>query len=337
MAGVAFNLGAYLNPTVTNLQGNSVSAAAPSDGRVLTFNGSQWLGAFPGSFAPGGRLTLTSGTPLITSDVTAATSVYYTPYLHDAIDLYDGTAWRRYQFAELTLSIAGYTAGKNFDIWCVLSAGVPSLASDVWTGDVTRATAISRTNGRLTKTGDLTRLYLGTIRTTATTGQTEISFGLTPAAGGSQPKCYIYNEYNKVLISFYALDSTDSWGYATSTWRSMNAGGTGSGVYNRFTFVNGNNLVVSGKGINLAQANSQGALGNAFGVDSTSTPYGAFCTATGLGSGNNIVMHSIIDYTPSVGIHFIQELEYGGSGATIYGDAGQPSIYQSGAIFTTTY
>src|SRR5574337_954655 len=49
---------------------------------------------------PGGRLTLTSGTPVTTSDVTGATTVYYTPYLHNLIPLWDGQNWAPVEFSE---------------------------------------------------------------------------------------------------------------------------------------------------------------------------------------------------------------------------------------------
>jgi hypothetical protein len=42
--------------------------------------------------APGGRLTLTSGTPVTTNDVTGATTIYYVPHNHDQVPLYDGSA-----------------------------------------------------------------------------------------------------------------------------------------------------------------------------------------------------------------------------------------------------
>ena len=40
----------------------------------------------------GFRLTLTTATPVTTSDVTGATTLYLTPYSHNCIGLYDGTS-----------------------------------------------------------------------------------------------------------------------------------------------------------------------------------------------------------------------------------------------------
>lgn len=41
-----------------------------------------------------GRLTLTTGTPITTSDVTASTSVYFTPYKGNRIALFNGCSWQ---------------------------------------------------------------------------------------------------------------------------------------------------------------------------------------------------------------------------------------------------
>src|SRR5208283_3530529 len=42
---------------------------------------------------PGGRLTLTTGVPLIGSDVTGSTVVYYTPFNNASFPLFNGSSW----------------------------------------------------------------------------------------------------------------------------------------------------------------------------------------------------------------------------------------------------
>jgi len=56
-------------------------------------------------FPCNGRLTLTTVTPVTTADVTAATTVYFTPYLGDYIALYDGSNWVIRNFTEIHIDL----------------------------------------------------------------------------------------------------------------------------------------------------------------------------------------------------------------------------------------
>lgn len=140
------------------------------------------------SVVPGGRLTLESGVPVSTSDQTAKTTLYYTPYLHNVIPLWDGDAWRPVEFAETSLALGTLTSGKPYDVFAYLSSGVLALELLAWTDDTTRATAVTRQDGRLCKSGDKTRLLVGTIYTTSTT-TTEDSLA----------NRYVWNLHNQVL------------------------------------------------------------------------------------------------------------------------------------------
>ena len=50
-----------------------------------------------------GRLSLTSGTAITTSDVSSQTTLYYTPYNGNRIELYDGSAWSSLTFTERSI------------------------------------------------------------------------------------------------------------------------------------------------------------------------------------------------------------------------------------------
>ncbi len=136
-----------------------------------------------------GRLTLTSGTPVTTSDVTAAETVYFTPFRGNKIDLYDSTnaQWVRVPFSELSLDVPDAT--QMNDVFIYLSSGVLTLEAVAWTNDTTRATALTTQNGVLVKSGAVGRRYLGSFYgTTAGNGQTEDSIA----------KRYVWNYYNRV-------------------------------------------------------------------------------------------------------------------------------------------
>jgi hypothetical protein len=171
------------------------------------------------SVAPGGRLTLTTALPVTTADVTGATTVYYTPYIHDVIALWDGAQWTPVTFTEQSLALGTVTNALPYDVFGYLSAGVLAIEKLAWTNTTTRATGITLQGGRYCKTGDKTRLYLGTFHTTSTT-TTEDSGGGASQSGG---KRFLWNMYNRVSRSQSVIDTTDSWSYTTDTIRQANA------------------------------------------------------------------------------------------------------------------
>lgn len=128
-----------------------------------------------------GRLTLTSGVPVTTSDVTGASTVYLTPWRGNVLSIYDGSDWVPYVFPELSRSLSGLTSGKNYDLFAYLSGGSPVIdLGPAWTGDQTRSSAVSLLNGIYVNASSFTSIMagatvaanrgvlLGTIRTTGT-------------------------------------------------------------------------------------------------------------------------------------------------------------------------
>ena len=93
-----------------------------------------------------GRLTLTSGSPIITSGVTAATTVYFTPYKGAKISLYDGARWKLYAFSEKSVAVPS-TTNTPFDIFAYDGGGAVTLETANWTNDTTRATALTLQDG----------------------------------------------------------------------------------------------------------------------------------------------------------------------------------------------
>ena len=100
-----------------------------------------------------GRLTLTSATPVTTSDVTAATTLYYALYTGDLISIYNGTTWRPYAFTELSVALdsnSGHTgyhqSGKNFDAFVINDSGTLRLCTGpAWSSDTARGTGAGTT------------------------------------------------------------------------------------------------------------------------------------------------------------------------------------------------
>lgn len=83
---------------------------------IITSNSGGGSGS-GGKVTNGFRLTLTTATPVTTSDVTAATTIYLTPYLSNEIAIYGGASWAIYTSAEVSIALGTLTSGKNYDIF----------------------------------------------------------------------------------------------------------------------------------------------------------------------------------------------------------------------------
>lgn len=216
------------------------------------------------------RLSLTSGVPVTTADVTAAGTIYMVPKTGNRIALYDGTNWNIRTSAEFSLALSGLTSGKPYDIFCYDNAGTPTLEFLVWTNDTTRATALAYQDGVLVKSGAATRRYMGTFYTTGTTTTED-----------SATNRYLWNYYHRVQRSAARTESTASWTYTTASWRQANGS-----TSNKISIVIG----VNEDAINAAchcPAYNAGSIKASvgIGVDSTSSNsahvFGGFAASSG--------------------------------------------------------
>lgn len=160
---------------------------------------------------PTRRLTLTSNIPVTTSDVTAATTIYYCPYKGNVLSLYDGTKWVMYSYSQLSLSLSGFTASTCYDIFVYNNSGTLTLVAVQWTNSTTRTVSLSVVDGMNVSSLNNTRLYLGTIYMSAT-GQTQ----------DAQSGRYVWNMYNRVRKSMPKVLFQTTWTYASSTQRPAN-------------------------------------------------------------------------------------------------------------------
>jgi hypothetical protein len=271
-----------------------------------------------------GRLTLTSGTAVTTSDVTgsSAEALYFTPFNGNRIDLYDSTAlrWKRYTFTERSIDIPDATS--MYDVFIYDNAGTITLDLTAWTNDTTRATALTTQDGVLVKTGATNRRYLGSIyATTAGNGQSEDSVA----------NRFLWNYYNREPRVLRAVDTTDSWEYQTNTYREANGVTT-----NRLNFIIG----VAEKPVRAevtASASSDQTVGLVrmyvgIGVDST-TVNSAQTISNGLNNGANFVheLRAVYQGHPGIGKHFLARLEKSTAAGTTtwYGDASDAGVQSS--------
>jgi len=254
-----------------------------------------------------GRLTLTSGTPVTSADVTAATNVYFTPYKGNRVALYDGAAWVLKAFTERTLAVPA-TTGTNYDVFLYDNAGTLTLEAVAWTNDTTRATALALQDGVYVKNAAATNRYLGTFRTTGVAGQTE----------DSAVKRLVWNYYNRASRVLKRQESAASWTYSTAAWRQVNANAA-----NQIEVVIG----VAEDALDLtavAEANNSAAaplirVGIGVDVTNATSALGGFMRWTGAGA-TTPATTCRLTHTPGIGRHFYAWLEYDqtGSGASTW-------------------
>lgn len=119
-----------------------------TSGQGLTTDGAgntSWSTVAGSTPNPQGSLTLASGVPVMTSTVTAATSILYTPYLGDYIALWNGSSFVPTHFteAQMTNILANSAVGNAgpsaaaanqvFDLYGWLNGSTPTLTrSDYW-------------------------------------------------------------------------------------------------------------------------------------------------------------------------------------------------------------
>lgn len=278
---------------------------------------------------PGGRLTLTSGVPVMTANTTASI-VYYAPYVHEFVPVFNGTNMHVYQYTNgtsdavgLSLNMASNAAwaqGSIYDLFYAEDAGSLYFGSGPsWSSTTTRGTGAGTTelarfkgmyvnaNSLTLRTGTATTVsigtshatYLGSFYTTST-GQTVMNFNPTPTGGGTGNVLGLYNAYNRVRTSAVCADNTVSYTYASATIRSANASNS-----NRVSFVDGlqQSTILAQWTILLGNEANTAAVSVAF--DSTTT----FGAITNIGNAAYTPTTATGLSLPLLGFHYAQATE----------------------------
>jgi hypothetical protein len=290
-----------------------------------------------------GRLTLVSATPVTTTDQSAKTTVYFTPYNGNSIPIYDGTNMVQTTFTELsqattdaTKSPAAVAASKNYDVFVWNDSGTiratrgPTWDSGAVAGsDTARGTGAGSTelemvkgvwvnknaitNGPAAQRGT----YVGTIRSDASS-----------QINDTLEKRLVWNNFNRSKRPMRRIDTTDSWTYTTATYRQAN-----NNTANQLEAVRGldeDAMVVYARGLATNSAANTPLL-VAVGVDGTTRS--ADSNNGQMAPSAGAVEDCIANYTgyPGVGRHYVTWLEYSvATGTTTWlGDNGG-TIEQSG-------
>lgn len=294
-----------------------------------------------GSFIlpPAGRLTPLTATPVISTDQTAKTRLYWTPYKGNGTPIYNGTAFVNTTSAEVfaDLTAGAQASGGIYDVYKFLNSGAVTLGfSPTWTagtagsvtagscargtstggtaltylsGIPTNAVAMTVNNGATTYSVAANQgAYVGSIYVNSTAGQINctVSAGQTRVFG-------VWNAFNREQIVLNVFDPTASWAYSTNTFRQSNGavGNTGAAFCG---LAEESASILATQSATLSTNASAGAV-IGVGVNSTTAilgKRGAYLQGAGgnpVGSSSDMV--ATYTLVPSLGLNNINFLEKG--------------------------
>ena len=248
------------------------------------------------------RLTLTTGVPVTTADVTAASNLYLTRYQGAHVALWGGSAWVLHEVpsADVALVLSGLTSGANYDVFLHDSTGTLTLSlSAAWAAAMTRTDALAVRDGVRVLAADHTRRLVGTIRAT----------GLDTTAHALLGR-YVRNEAHPVRTVGRFIESAASWGYASGL---RMANGNAAALVQ---FLSGPGAMVHASYTCSAKGNPRKIM---LGIDSSVADVpraGSYSDVSG--TVKHLAAAHFHDL--SEGYHFVTALEQGfGSSATFYG------------------
>jgi hypothetical protein len=302
--------------------------------------------AAAGVSMPQGRLTLTTGVPVLVTGVTGATTIYYTPYKGAYVPIWGGASTTMTLITELsqtttdnTKSPAACANNSNYDLFVWSNGGTkrctrgPAWTSDTGRGTGAGTTQITRnTDGYYTNTVAITNgpgaglgTYVGTVRTNGAAA-VDMIFGGAGAAGGESTNLGVWNMYNRVPRALLNVDNTDNWNYTTATWRLKNAGA--SATANRITFVIGlqEDEITA---VNAVSTTNGGiARAASVGLNSTSA-YAGFNAPSCFSNEPSVMLCSIYRGLAPLGFNYLAPLEISAASGTTtwYGDDGADGTF----------
>jgi hypothetical protein len=184
-----------------------------------------------------------SGAPVLyyPNSVTSQ-NIYYAPYVHDYITIFDGTQFAAHNFLSgptdnvgLTLAMGGnavWPSGQMYDLFATLVAGAPTLCSVKWTNTTTRAVGLVRQGGLSVNNAATTAYtsggvaitlpqyqgtFLGSFLLTGNGSATFASFA--SASGFGLVQMPISNVQNRLRMTMRNINSAAPYTYASTTVR----------------------------------------------------------------------------------------------------------------------
>jgi hypothetical protein len=280
---------------------------------------------------PCGRITLTSGAPVLEVNTTGRATVYYTPHNgHRFVPVNNGTAVVPVDIGgelsqtttDNTKSPAAVANNSIYDyfIWVDgatvrftrgpawssgtfrgIGAGTTELERNTTTG--TRHNKFAITNGPAAGRGT----YVGSVRSNGS-AQIDFIFG-GDSAGGTAAVISIWNAYNRVDVAPKVGDTTPNWTYTSNTLRPSN-----NSTNMRISYLSG--LPEDGATFTFQQEfcltnviAAYGSIGLGFNSTTVSGAYSSFSMGGNTTTGQCVTLSPTETFAAQTGWNFVQALE----------------------------
>jgi hypothetical protein len=215
------------------------------------------------------RLSTNATHPISNNSITAVGTVYLVPFNGQDMLLWNGSTLAWTVITESTvrsITLSALLANTTYDIFAYKNADAIAIEALAWTNDTTRATAISLQDGLPCKTGDKTRLYLGSMHLDAS--KTIRIFAGTTAGTSKFGHLGLFNYYNRIPYKLFMSPAATGWGYTSATWRAWKA----SNAQHRIEIMLGvDDQLIEFELMASVSAGGAGASSQGIGINSTAT------------------------------------------------------------------
>ena len=278
-----------------------------------------------------------------TTDVTAATTIYYDPYNGNQVPIWNGVSYSILTFPELSLALSGSSqlGSTSYDVcifnhlgnatavfgpaWSVSTAGNGARGTGPGTAQLIQNNGLLVNEFQITGNNGVTSYtipalectYVGSVLIDATAGQVT-----THRTYGQARKFGVWNYYNRLPIVLQAGDPSASWSYSTNTWRESH-GATADNVL-VFTGMPEEEATITvsqtaGWAMSTNENISSASFSVGIGLNSTTSPNGTVGNAsfsfsysagvTAQQSASNYVLLAKYILQPSLGLNVANSLE----------------------------
>jgi len=155
----------------------------------------------------GGRLSLST-----TMSNTTGSILYYLPYNGNSISLYNTStlSWEVFDFSQISINLSGLVSSRNYDVFVFNDSGTLSLELSAWSSDSARTNNLTTQNGVYLLSSNLSRRYVGTVRTISTN-----------SIADTESQRFVWNVNNRISRRINRASPSGPWTYNGTSWRSL--------------------------------------------------------------------------------------------------------------------